>query len=168
MRSRDNLKKLAFRLSPAPGMAKLESAWQEAAELAADDAAVSSVRDASGPGGGLNQALPIGSGRSCSRHQHGLAACFRIDQRSGWPACSRGMKPRSASFELALVHASVDPYDSSRYSRGLRPSAGPDAPTHRMAGPVRGLPAANSPLLHRLRFCTLPHLLSLVVTSSSL
>lgn len=46
MRSHDNLKKLAFRLSPAPGMAKLENAWQEAAELAADDAAVSSVRDA--------------------------------------------------------------------------------------------------------------------------
>jgi Zn-dependent protease with chaperone function len=46
MRSRDNLKKLAFRLSPAPGMAKLENAWQEAVELAADDAAVSSVRDA--------------------------------------------------------------------------------------------------------------------------
>ena len=40
MRSRDNLRKLVFRLSPAPGMAKLESAWQEAAELAADDAAV--------------------------------------------------------------------------------------------------------------------------------
>jgi len=46
MRSRDNLKKLAFRFSAAPGMAKLENAWQEAAELAADDAAVSSVRDA--------------------------------------------------------------------------------------------------------------------------
>jgi Zn-dependent protease with chaperone function len=46
MRFRDNLKKLAFRLSPAPGMAKLESAWLEAAELSADDAAVSSVRDA--------------------------------------------------------------------------------------------------------------------------
>jgi len=46
MRSRDNLKKLAFRLTPAPGMAKLESAWQEAAELSADDAAVSSVQEA--------------------------------------------------------------------------------------------------------------------------
>lgn len=46
MRSRDNLKKLAFRLTPAPGMAKLESAWQEAAELSADDAAVSNVQEA--------------------------------------------------------------------------------------------------------------------------
>jgi Zn-dependent protease with chaperone function len=46
MRSRDNLKKLVFHCSPFPGMASLEGAWQEAAELAADDAAVSDFRDA--------------------------------------------------------------------------------------------------------------------------
>ena len=46
MQSRDNLKKLIFRFCPFPGMAKLESAWSQAAELAADDAAVSKVDDA--------------------------------------------------------------------------------------------------------------------------
>jgi Zn-dependent protease with chaperone function len=46
MRSRDNLKKLVFRFCPFPGMAKLESAWSQAAELAADDAAVSNLDDA--------------------------------------------------------------------------------------------------------------------------
>jgi len=46
VRSRDNLKKLVFRFSPFPGMAKLEAAWSQAAELAADDAAVSNVNDA--------------------------------------------------------------------------------------------------------------------------
>src|SRR5271157_725420 len=46
MRSRDNLKKLVFRFCPFPGMAKLESAWSHAAELAADDAAVSNLGDA--------------------------------------------------------------------------------------------------------------------------
>ena len=46
MRARDNLKKLIFRFSAFPGMAKLEGAWSEATELAADDAAVSSVREA--------------------------------------------------------------------------------------------------------------------------
>ncbi len=46
MRSHDNLKKLVFHCSPFPGMSGLESAWQEAAELAADDGAVTSVRDA--------------------------------------------------------------------------------------------------------------------------
>jgi BlaR1 peptidase M56 len=46
MKSRDNLKKLVFRCCPFPGMAKLEGAWSEAAELAADDAAVSNQCDA--------------------------------------------------------------------------------------------------------------------------
>jgi hypothetical protein len=46
MKSRDNLKKLLFHCSPFPGMATLESAWQDAAELAADDGAVDSLRDA--------------------------------------------------------------------------------------------------------------------------
>jgi Zn-dependent protease with chaperone function len=46
MRSRDNLKKLIFRFCPFPGMAMLESAWSQTAELAADDAAVSNPDDA--------------------------------------------------------------------------------------------------------------------------
>jgi hypothetical protein len=46
VKSRDNLKKLIFRCCPFPGMAKLESAWSEASELAADDAAVSNPCDA--------------------------------------------------------------------------------------------------------------------------
>ncbi len=46
MQSRDNLKKLVFRFCPFPGMAKLESAWSQATELAADDAAVSNLDDA--------------------------------------------------------------------------------------------------------------------------
>jgi len=46
MKSRDNLKKLIFRCCPFPGMAKLESSWSEASELAADDAAVSNQSDA--------------------------------------------------------------------------------------------------------------------------
>ncbi|MGD0214333.1 MAG: hypothetical protein ABSB87_13975 [Terriglobales bacterium] len=46
MKSRDNLKRLIQVFCPFPGMAKLESAWSQAAELAADDAAVSNQRDA--------------------------------------------------------------------------------------------------------------------------
>ncbi len=42
----DNLKKLIFRFCPFPGMAALEIAWSQTAELAADDAAVSSLEDA--------------------------------------------------------------------------------------------------------------------------
>ena len=43
---RDNLKKLLFRLFSLPGVKALESAWSEAAEMAADDAAVSNSRQA--------------------------------------------------------------------------------------------------------------------------
>ena len=42
----DNLKKLLFRLVPFPAMAAIESAWLEAAEMAADDAAVSAAAEA--------------------------------------------------------------------------------------------------------------------------
>jgi Zn-dependent protease with chaperone function len=46
VRRRDNLKKLLFRVCVFPGMAKLEASWSEAAEMAADDAAVSNSREA--------------------------------------------------------------------------------------------------------------------------
>ncbi|MFY9643584.1 MAG: M56 family metallopeptidase [Terriglobales bacterium] len=46
MRSWDNLKKVVISATPLPGMSSLESAWREAAELAADDAAVENRRDA--------------------------------------------------------------------------------------------------------------------------
>jgi beta-lactamase regulating signal transducer with metallopeptidase domain len=46
MKSHDNLKKIVFRCCPFPGMAKLEGAWAQSAEFAADDAAVSNRREA--------------------------------------------------------------------------------------------------------------------------
>ena len=46
VRRRDNLKKLMLRCVAFPGMAGLESAWLEATEMAADDAAVSNVSEA--------------------------------------------------------------------------------------------------------------------------
>ncbi len=46
MKSRDNLKRLILVFCPFPGMTKLESAWSQAGELAADDAAVSNQREA--------------------------------------------------------------------------------------------------------------------------
>ncbi len=46
LRSRDNLKKLILHGIPFPGMRSLDRAWQEAAEFAADRAAVSNGDDA--------------------------------------------------------------------------------------------------------------------------
>ena len=45
-RSWDNLRKVLISATPFPGMSHLENAWREAAELAADDSAVRSRRDA--------------------------------------------------------------------------------------------------------------------------
>ena len=45
-RRRDNLKKLLFRVCISPGMSSLESAWSGAAEMAADDEAVTSSSEA--------------------------------------------------------------------------------------------------------------------------
>ena len=46
VRRYDNLKKLIFRFVAFPGMKPLEHVWSEQTEMAADDAAVSSVNDA--------------------------------------------------------------------------------------------------------------------------
>jgi Zn-dependent protease with chaperone function len=46
MRSWDNLKKVLISATPFPGMGSIESAWREAAELAADDAAVANRQEA--------------------------------------------------------------------------------------------------------------------------
>jgi Zn-dependent protease with chaperone function len=46
VRRRDNLKKLLLRVVAFPGMRSLETAWLEATEMAADDAAVSSPGEA--------------------------------------------------------------------------------------------------------------------------
>jgi beta-lactamase regulating signal transducer with metallopeptidase domain len=46
VRRRDNLRKLILRLVAFPGMVELESAWREATEMAADDAAVASASEA--------------------------------------------------------------------------------------------------------------------------
>jgi beta-lactamase regulating signal transducer with metallopeptidase domain len=46
VRRRDNLRKLILRSLAFPGMAGLDCAWREAAEMAADDAAVSSASEA--------------------------------------------------------------------------------------------------------------------------
>ena len=46
MRSLDNLKKALISATPFPGMRTLEHAWRQAAELAADDSAVTNRREA--------------------------------------------------------------------------------------------------------------------------
>lgn len=69
MKSRDNLKRIILTFCAFPGMAELESAWSQATELAADDAAVSNQRDALDLAGALvkvSRLLPIRPAPACS------------------------------------------------------------------------------------------------------
>jgi len=59
---RDNLKKLCFTFCAFPGMAQLEKAWQEAAELAADDLAVSNAGEALDLASALVKLSRLGAG----------------------------------------------------------------------------------------------------------
>jgi Zn-dependent protease with chaperone function len=89
IRSCDNLKKLVFRFSPFPGMAKLESSWSQAAELAADDAAVSN----------LNDAIDLASA---------LVKLSRLIPVSPAPACTVGFVTGSISARVARLLAWED------------------------------------------------------------
>ena len=69
IRSCDNLKKLIFRFCPFPGMVPLEKAWSQAAELAADDAAVLDVNDALNLASALvklSRLVPIAPAPACT------------------------------------------------------------------------------------------------------
>src|ERR1700694_770225 len=86
MRSRDNLKKLVFRFCPFPGMAKLESAWSQTAELAADDAA----------GSNLGGAVALAAA---------LIQRSRLVPVEGTPVCTVGFVTGSISARVARLLA---------------------------------------------------------------
>lgn len=86
VQSRDNLKKLVFRFCPFPGMAKLESAWAEAAELAADEEAVSR----------LDEAVDLAAA---------LIKLARLAPVNVAPTCTMGLVTGSISFRVARLLA---------------------------------------------------------------
>ncbi|MGA9529609.1 MAG: M56 family metallopeptidase [Terriglobales bacterium] len=86
IRSFDNLKKLVFRFCPFPGMGKLETAWSHASELAADDAAVSNMREAVDLAGALVK----------------LSRLVSVDAA---PACTVGFVTGSLSARVARLLA---------------------------------------------------------------
>ena len=111
VRRRDNLKKLLFRFSVFPGMTPLESAWSDAAEMAADDAAVSSIREALD----LAAALIKLSRLAQSRSQVALSTGFlqsssgslaaRIQRLFAWD-CSQGRRD-TQTWLYALPTAAI-------------------------------------------------------------
>jgi Zn-dependent protease with chaperone function len=99
IRCRDNLKKLLLRFVAFPGMAGLESAWVEATEIAADDAAVSSAAEALDLAAALIKLSRLGPVEAPAEltaalvHRPGVVMNARIERLIGWS--DRRPAPRS-------------------------------------------------------------------------
>jgi hypothetical protein len=101
VRSRDNLKKLVFRFAPFPGMARLESAWSQAAELAADDAAVSNRRDAIDLAAALvklSRLLPVEASPACTVGFVTGSISVRVARLLDWDEAGATRPPRSHRY----------------------------------------------------------------------
>jgi hypothetical protein len=109
VRSRDNLKKLVFRFAPFPGMARLESAWSQAAELAADDAAVSNRRDAIDLAAALvklSRLLPVEAAPACTVGFVTGSISARVARLLAWDEAGRS-RPRPIPRWLAIPPVAV-------------------------------------------------------------
>jgi Zn-dependent protease with chaperone function len=98
MRSRDNLKKLIFRFCPFPGLGKLESAWSQAAELAADDAAVASLNDAVDLAAALvklSRLVPVEAAPVCTVGFVTGSISVRVARLLAWNEASKTQPTRS-------------------------------------------------------------------------
>jgi Zn-dependent protease with chaperone function len=112
---RDNLKKLLFRLCTLPGMSALEAAWSETAEMAADDAAVSSSREALDLASALIKLSRFAPAQAAAALTTGLAQApgsalnTRIERLVTWDE-TRLTKPASSFLDYgtpALVGAAL-------------------------------------------------------------
>jgi Zn-dependent protease with chaperone function len=107
MQSRDNFKKLLFRFCPFPGMAKLESSWSQAAELAADDAAVSNQGDAVDLAAALvklSRLLPTEAAPACTVGFVTGSISTRVARLLAWDGTSAS---KSESLPIAIVIPSL-------------------------------------------------------------
>jgi hypothetical protein len=96
-KSHDNLKKLIFSVCPFPGMAKLESAWSLAAELAADDAAVSNERDAVDLAAALiklSRLVPVEAAPICAVGFVTASLSERVARLLAWDEASKARRVR--------------------------------------------------------------------------
>ena len=103
LRSRDNLKKLFFRFCPFPGMNRLEKAWSQSAELAADDAAVSSMEDAVALASALvklSRLIPVETSLVCTVGFVTGSIRLRVSRLLAWEDAGKSRRPRSRPWSL--------------------------------------------------------------------
>jgi len=115
VRRRDNLKKLLLGFVPFPGMRDLEEAWREATEMAADDAAVSSIGEALDLAAALIKLCRLGATESCGElgmslvHSPVSLVNERVERLIHWSAQSRPERrhPRVYTSGLGLALLAV-------------------------------------------------------------
>src|ERR1019366_7771099 len=114
VRRRDNLRKLLLRLVTFPGMAQLESAWREAAEMAADDAAVSSASEALDLAAAvikLSRLAPFGPPAELTTalvHSPAESVNARVERLIGWTEVRQNpAKGYSPGYALCVALAAV-------------------------------------------------------------
>lgn len=103
MQAHDNLKKLIFRFCPFPGMAQLESAWSQAAEMAADDAAVSKLDDAVDLAAALvklSRLVPIDAAPVCTVGFVTGSIGARVKRLLAWEDVGRARKSRNGLWYM--------------------------------------------------------------------
>jgi len=106
--SRDNLKKLIFRFCAFPGMGRLETAWAEASELAADYAAVSNASDAVDLATALvklSRLVPIKPAPVCTVGFITGSVSIRVARLLKWDEATRqpSRPPRWAAISMLLA-----------------------------------------------------------------
>lgn len=111
VRRYDNLKKLVFRFTAFPGMKPLEQAWSEQSEMAADDAAVSSVSDALDLAAALIKVSKLGAVRcpadlSMALLHSATALRTRVARLFTWDK-TRQPETRARSWWLVLPSAAA-------------------------------------------------------------
>ena len=110
LRARDNLKKAIFNCLAFPGTAGLEAAWQKAAELSADNSAVSSRREALDLAAALIKLSRRSSHQTMPVFAIGLindseATAKRVEQLLAWKEASEVASDRWRYAVLAVCAA---------------------------------------------------------------
>ncbi len=122
LRSRDNLKKVILHGAVFPGMASLEDAWQQAAELAADAAAVSTRQEAVDLATALVKMSELVSVQETPAFTTGLVnvrglVALRVERLLSWNGNQAGSRFRMThAFSLALIPVL---YVAANYGRAL-------------------------------------------------
>jgi Zn-dependent protease with chaperone function len=111
LRRNDNLKKLLMRLVAFPGMRALETAWSQATELAADDAAVSGPDEALDLAAALIKlsrfTMPPADLSAALIHSPASAMTTRVERLIAWDEIHTPAPRYSLRFVLAGISATA-------------------------------------------------------------